>query len=344
MCSGRRSLEWPLYSAILAQKVQRSLASPFLIGGEEVRVTASIGVSLFHGELNEADDYLGRAERALRTAKQEGRNTYRFHTETLDELLRSEVAIGTDLHHALEEEELTVVYQPQIDIVTNQIVGLEALARWSHHRRGQVPPTEFISVAERTNLIVPLGNWVFHQACMQARAWLDEGLLPDVMAVNLSPLQFKDADLVAHVRSALGESGVPAERIELEITENIVMEAMGGYHATLARLRSDGIRFAIDDFGTGYSSLKYLRSFPAHKLKIAQEFLTGVPEDRNDTAIVRATIDLAKDLDLTVIAEGAEKAAQVEFLRALRCDQVQGYYFSRPLSPADATDFLKAHL
>ncbi len=337
-------LQDPAHSAILAQKVLRFLASPFSIGGEEVRVTASIGVSLFHGELNEADDYLDRAKRALRTAKQEGRNTYRFHTETLDELLRSEVAIGTDLHHALEEEELTVVYQPQIDIVTNQIVGLEALARWSHHRRGQVPPTEFISVAERTNLIVPLGNWVFHQACMQARAWLDEGLLPDVMAVNLSPLQFKDADLVAHVRSALGESGVPAERIELEITENIVMEAMGGYHATLARLRSDGIRFAIDDFGTGYSSLKYLRSFPAHKLKIAQEFLTGVPEDRNDTAIVRATIDLAKDMDLTVIAEGAEKAAQVEFLRALRCDQVQGYYFSRPLSPADATAFLKAHL
>ena len=190
---------------------------------------------------------------------------------------------------------------------------------------------------------MPLGNWILHQACAQARKWLDQGLLPDVLAINLSPLQFKDQELVANVRSALGESGVPAERIELEITENVVMESMGGYHATLARLRSDGIRFAIDDFGTGYSSLKYLRSFPAHKLKIAQEFVSGVPEDRNDTAIVRATIDLAKDMEMTVIAEGAETAAQVEFLRALRCDQVQGFYFSRPLTPEDATDFLKAN-
>ena len=331
------------HSAILAQKILRSLSTPFQLDGHKVSVTTSIGISLYHADLDRADDYLERADRALYVAKEEGRNTYRFHTETLDELFRSEVAIGTDLHHALDDEELTIEYQPQIDLRTNRVVGLEALARWKHVRRGQVPPAEFIAVAERTNLIVPLGNWILHQACAQARKWLDQGLLPDVLAINLSPLQFKDQELVANVRSALGESGVPAERIELEITENVVMESMGGYHATLARLRSDGIRFAIDDFGTGYSSLKYLRSFPAHKLKIAQEFVSGVPEDRNDTAIVRATIDLAKDMEMTVIAEGAETAAQVEFLRALRCDQVQGFYFSRPLTPADATDFLKAN-
>ncbi|MGB0554510.1 MAG: putative bifunctional diguanylate cyclase/phosphodiesterase, partial [Alphaproteobacteria bacterium] len=283
------------HSAILAQKILRSMAPPLQLDGHEVSVTTSIGISLYHAELDQADDYLERADRALYVAKEEGRNTYCFHTETLDELFRSEVAIGTDLHHALDDEELTIEYQPQIDLRTNRIVGLEALARWKHVRRGQVPPTEFIAVAERTNLIVPLGNWVLHQACAQARIWLDQGLLPDIMAINLSPLQFKDQELVANVRSALVESGVPAERIELEITESIVMESMGGYHATLARLRSDGVRFAIDDFGTGYSSLKYLRSFPAHKLKIAQEFVSGVPEDRNDTAIVRATIDLAKD-------------------------------------------------
>ena len=163
---------------------------------------------------------------------------------------------------------------------------------------------------------------MLRQACLQARIWLDQGLLPDVMAINLSPLQFKDQQLVADVRGALGESGVPPERIELEITESVVLESMGGYHATLARLRSDGIRFAIDDFGTGYSSLKYLCSFPADKLKVAQEFVSGVPEDRNDTAIVRATIDLAKDMEMTIIAECAETAAQVEFLRALRCNQI----------------------
>ena len=297
-------------------------------------------MSLFHRE----DDYVDRAERALRVAKEEAHNTYHFHAETLDELFCSEVAIGTDLHHALEDEALSVVYQPQIDLATHWIVGLEALARWSHPRRGEVPPSEFISVAERPNQIIPLGDWVLRQACLQAREWLDQGVLPDAMTVNLSPLQFKDQDLVAQVRSALGESGVPAERIELEIIESIVMVSMGGYNATLARVRSDGIRFAIDDFATGYSSPKYLRSFSAHKLKIAQEFLTGVPDDRNDPAIVRATIDLAKDMELTVIAEGAETAAQVEFLRALRCDRLYGYYFSRPLDAAWATDFLKARL
>ena len=157
------------------------------------------------------------------------------------------------------------------------------------------------------------------------------------MAINLSPLQFKDQQLVADVRGALGESGVTPERIELQIMESVVIESMGGYHVTLARLRSDGIRFAIDDCGTGYSSLTYLRSFPADKLKVAQEFVSGVPEERNGTAIVRATIDLAKDMEMTVIAEGVETAAQVEFLRALRCDQVQGYYFSEPLDPDQAT-------
>jgi len=329
------------HSAILAQKILRSLATPFEIEGLELRVTASIGISLSHPDLTQPDDYLDRSGAALSVAKREGRNTYRFHTETLDDLFRTEVAIGTDLHHALDDEELTIQYQPQIDLRTNRVVGLEALARWSHPRRGEVAPTEFIGVAERTNLIVPLGIWVLRQACLQARVWLDQGLLPDVMAINLSPLQFKDEQLVAHIRGALGESGVPPERIELEITESVVMESMGGYHATLARLRSDGIRFAIDDFGTGYSSLKYLRSFPAHKLKVAQEFVSGVPEDRNDTAIVRATIDLAKDMEMTVIAEGAETAAQVEFLRALRCDQVQGYYFSQPLDPDQTTAFLK---
>lgn len=330
------------HSAILAQKILRSLTTPFDIKGGELRVTASIGISLYHAALTKPDDYLERSDAALSVAKREGRNTYRFHTETLDDLFRTEVAIGTDLHHALDDEELTIQYQPQIDLRTNRVVGLEALARWSHHRRGRVAPAEFIGVAERTNLIVPLGIWVLRQACLQARMWLDQGLLPDVMAINLSPLQFKDQQLVADVRGALGESGVPPERIELEITESVVMESMGGYHATLARLRSDGIRFAIDDFGTGYSSLKYLRSFPADKLKVAQEFVSGVPEDRNDTAIVRATIDLAKDMEMTVIAKGAETAAQVEFLRALRCDQVQGYYFSEPLDPDQATAFLKA--
>lgn len=329
------------HAAILAQKFLRSLATPLKIKGLELRVTASIGISLCHAALTKPDDYKERSDAALSVAKREGRNTYRFHTETLDELFRTKIVIGTDLHHALDDEELTIQYQPQIDLRTNRVVGFEALARWSHHQRGRVAPDEFIAVAERTNLIVPLGIWVLRQACLQARVWLDRDLLPDVMAINLSPLQFNDQQLVADVRGALGESGVTPERIELEITESVVIESLGGFQATLARLRSDGIRFAIDDFGTGYSSLKYLRSFPADKLKVAQEFVSGVPEDRNDTAIVRATIDLAKDMEMAVITEGAETAKQVELLRALRCDQAQAYYFSEPLDPDQATAFLK---
>jgi predicted signal transduction protein with EAL and GGDEF domain len=323
------------HSVILAEKILRSLVTLFQLDGHEVSITTSIGISVYHADLDCVDDYLERADRALCVAKEEGRNTYRFHSETLDKLFRSEVAIGTDLRHALDDEELTIEYQPQIDLRTNSVVGLEALARWSHDRRGQVPPAEFIAVAERTNLIVLLGNGVLHQAYAQARKWLDQGLLPDVMAINLSPVQFKDKELVANVRSALGESDLS----ELEITESVVMESMGGYHATLGQLRSDGIRFAIDDFGTGYSSLKHLRNFLAHKLKIAQEFVSDLPEDRNDTA----TIDLAKDMEMTVIAEGVETAAQVECLRARRCDPVQGFYFSRLLTLEDATDFLKTN-
>ena len=183
-----------------------------------------MGISLYHAALTKPDDYLERSDAALSVAKREGRNTYRFHTETLDELFRTEVAIGTDLHHALDDEELTIQYQPQMDLRTNRVVGLEALARWSHHRRGRVAPAEFITVAERTNLIVPLGIWVLRQACLQARVWLDRDLLPDVMAINLSPLQFKGQHLVADVRGVLGESGVPPERIELEITESAVKD------------------------------------------------------------------------------------------------------------------------
>ena len=240
-------------------------------------MTTSVGVALYHPALSSPEDYLDRASGAMRLAKTEGRNTYSFHTETLDELFRSEIATGTDVHHALEDEDLKVYYQPQVELRTNEVVGLEALARWSHPRRRTVEPSEFIPDAERANLIKPLGNWVLQAACHQARIWLDNELLPEILAIILSPLQFKDHKLVARVRRASFESRVPPERIELEITESVVMESMGGYHATLARLRSDGIRFAIDDFGTGYSALKYLRSFPADKLKVAQEFVSGAP-------------------------------------------------------------------
>lgn len=215
------------HSVILAQKILRSLANAFEVAGQEIRVTASIGIALYHPDLPSPEDYVDRACRAMDVAKEEGRNTYRLHTETLDELFRSEVAIGTDLHHALEDEDLEVYFQPQVDLRTNQVVGLEALARWSHPRRGAVEPTEFIPVAERTNLIIPLGNWILQAACRQARIWPDDGLLPETLAINLSPLQFKDQSLVAQVRSALGDYGVPPERIELEITESVVMESMG---------------------------------------------------------------------------------------------------------------------
>ena len=320
----------PTHAATLAQKVLNSLALPFTIDGRDIHTSASIGIVVHAGSIEGPEDMMNRAENALHQAKEEGRNTFRFQTDALDLVARKQVTLSPQLHHALEREEFELHYQPQVDPESDRIVGLEALVRWHHPERGLIYPDEFIGVAEDSGLILPLGEWILDEACRQAHLWFDQGILPGVMAVNLSPLQFKEQSLVEQVLATLSRSGLPAERLELELTESTVMESMRGYHAILGRLSGHGIKLSIDDFGTGYSSLKYLRTFPVYKLKIAQEFIVGLPTDANDVAIVKATIDLAKDLGLKVIAEGVETTQQLDYLRSLDCNQIQGFHYSRP--------------
>jgi diguanylate cyclase (GGDEF)-like protein len=327
----------PTHVATLAQKLLDSLSRPFTVGGHDVHTSASIGIAVHDPGVDDVDTLLDRAAQALLQAQEEGGNTYRFHTAARDATARAQVQLSAELHHAIEREDLVLHYQPQIEIESGRTVGLEALVRWEHRERGLIQPDEFIPVAEASGLIVPLGDWALRQACHQARTWLDDGVLPELMAVNVSALQFKDQSLVEQVMDTLAESGLPAERLEIELTESIVMDSMAGYHAILGRLKGHGVSFAIDDFGTGYSSLKYLRTLPVAKLKIDREFVQGAPGDGNDAAIVRAIVDLGHNLGLTVVAEGVETEAQLAFLQGLGCDQAQGDYFSKPL-PVDEID------
>jgi EAL domain-containing protein (putative c-di-GMP-specific phosphodiesterase class I) len=250
--------------------------------------------------------------------------------------------MSSELREAIASDQLFLHYQPQIEIETGSIIGLEALVRWHHPERGVVAPGEFIPVAEKTGLIVALGRWVLREACRQGREWLDAGAAPILIAVNVSAWQFKIAtELEKDVAASLADSGYPAANLELELTESGLMEASREHRHALLRLRQSGIRFAIDDFGTGYSSLEYLRRYPADRVKIAQEFVRLIVSDPESAAIVKAIIGLSQDLGMVVIAEGVETSEQLELLKAWGCREVQGYYFARPLAAEDVWPLLQ---
>ncbi|MBN8770659.1 MAG: EAL domain-containing protein, partial [Thiobacillus sp.] len=248
------------------------------------------------------------------------------------------------LKQALERKELTLHYQPKLEIRTGSLMGWEALLRWQSAELGMVSPEEFIPVAEHTGLILPIGDWVMREACRQMRAWQDAGLLAGTMAVNLSTRQFRQKDLAEEVSAALRDTGLAASDLELEITESSIMDNLATAATVLTELERLGLRIAVDDFGTGYSSLSYLKSFPIHCLKIDRSFIRDIPGDENDTAIVRTIIALAGSLGLTVVAEGVETDAQLAYLRTNHCDQAQGYLFSRPLPPDDCIRLMRAGL
>jgi diguanylate cyclase (GGDEF)-like protein/PAS domain S-box-containing protein len=323
-------IEQPDGAQKLCRRVIETLAAPFDLDGHEVLVTASVGVALIPLDGSIPGRLLQNADIALYRAKDEGRNTFRFFEAGMDARLQARKALERDLRLALARNELELYYQPKVELDRNQLSGVEGLVRWHHPERGLVPPGEFIGVAEETGLIVALGEWVLRRACVQATSWL--GLQ---MSVNISPVQFKQPDLIDTVRRALADSGLEPERLELEITEGILLQNTEAAMTTLRQLKDLGVRIAMDDFGTGYSSLSYLQKFPFDKIKIDRSFVSALETRTDADAIVRAVVGLGHSLGIETCAEGVETLEQLAFLKHEGCDEVQGYYFGRPMTAAD---------
>jgi len=323
-------------AAGVAEMLLKAFADPFSIRGNDIRTGASIGIDLYSPECTAAETLLSHADVALYRAKSEGRGTYRFFTDAMDRAVRTRVTLGAELRTALSTGQLFLMYQPQVAVESGKIIGLEALVRWRHPERGLIGPNVFIPVAESTGIIVPLGQWVLMTACRQAKAWLDESIAAVRMAVNVSGLQFKTPlELEGNIAAALLETGLPPRLLEIELTETVLMDVSLEHSEALARLRESGVTIAIDDFGTGYSSLGYLRRFPVDRIKIAQEFVKDLTTMPGQAAIAKATIGLAHDLGIAVIAEGVETRDQLEALRGWGCQEIQGYYFAKPLGVED---------
>jgi len=328
-------------AAHMAGKIQEALAQRCLVDGQEFHVTASIGIGMFPNDGEDAETLMRNADIAMHHAKGNGRNRYQFFAQQMNQSAFERLTLENDLRLALEREEFELHYQPKIDIEAGCVSGMEALVRWRHPEQGMVSPAKFIPLAEESGLIVPLGVWILRAACRQAKEWLDAGLPPLRVAVNISPRQFAQPDLPEMVERILAETGLAASLLELEVTEGAVMDRAVESIDMLNRFKEMGVTLSIDDFGTGYSSLSYLKLFPIQYLKIDQSFVRDITADPNDAAIVTAVLAMAEGLKLGVIAEGVETAEQLAFLRRQGCREVQGYYFSRPLPAADFARFVR---
>ena len=320
---------------VIAQKVLRILSDPIDVDGHRLYVTASIGVAVYPDDGLDAETLLKNADGAMYRAKAEGRNTYELATEEMSRAMAERLTLESGLRLAIERSEFELFYQPQIDVSTMKIVGMEALLRWRHPERGIVGPGSFISVAEERGFIVPIGEWALRTACAQARLFRDSGFPSFRVAVNLSARQFREKSLVSDIESALRDSQLDPHCLELEITETVAMENVDLTVKQLSTLRRTGISIAIDDFGMGHSSLSYLKRFPIDALKIDRNFVSDLPERAEDAAIVRSVIELAQGLNLRVVAEGVETKQQLDFLKEQNCKEVQGFYFGFPVPPVE---------
>jgi diguanylate cyclase (GGDEF)-like protein len=324
-----------------ARRLIEQLSAPYLLGKKGCHVTLSIGISVFPSDGTDSQALLKAADVAMYRAKELGRNNYQYYLPSMNVHTVERLELESDLRHALERGEFLLHYQPKVEVASGMITGLEALLRWKHPVRGLVPPMDFIPLAEETGLIVPIGEWVLATACAQNKAWQDQGLTTLGIAVNLSARQFADSMLLPKLTQIIHSSGLAPSSLELEITESVVMSHGESAVAVLDKLKSIGVRIAIDDFGTGYSSLAYLKRFPIDTIKVDRTFICDIPGDSGDMKITRAIIAMAHSLKLKVVAEGVETADQLKFLRAQRCDAVQGYFLYRPLPEDEVADALK---
>ncbi|HZF70261.1 EAL domain-containing protein [Sulfuricurvum sp.] len=327
-------------AAQVAEKILEIIRPTFSIESHELSVTASIGIAIYPVDGTNMELLLKNADSAMYRAKQEGRDTYCFFTEEMQKRSTRNLLLNNALRHAINNNELSLVYQPQFSSANQKIIGAEALLRWNHPEFGAISPMEFIPIAENSGLILSIGEWVLRTAINQAKQWMDEGLEPIIMAVNLSAIQFKSPNLPVVIAEILQDEGLPPEYLELELTESVAMHDPNKAITIMNELHEKGIRMSIDDFGTGYSSLSYLKKFNIYKLKIDQSFVRDINVDPEDKAIVAAIINMAKSLGLLTIAEGVETIAQLEYLREQGCNEIQGYYFSKPL-PKEAFELFR---
>lgn len=318
----------------VAEKLMEMVAPLCHIEQHELLITASIGIAMYPENGGDFETLSKCADVAMYRAKREGRNNFRFFTTEMQVHSSRRLQLENALRRALERGQLSLHYQPQMSLQDGRIIGAEALLRWQHPELGMVSPAEFIPIAEDSGLILPIGEWVLRTATQQLKAWMDQDMEPMVMAVNLSAVQFRHAHLPDRVTQILEEAKLQPQYLELELTEGVAMDDALGAITVMDNLHERGIRMSIDDFGTGYSSLSYLKRFKVYKLKIDQSFVHDITDDPDDRAIVKAIINLASSLGLETIAEGVETKGQLAFLREQGCNEIQGYYFSKPL-PAE---------
>ena len=338
---GAKSVE---NASIVSRRVLEAIKQPFSLEGNDVHLTASIGIAVAPDDGDDADTLFKHAVSAKDFAKKQGKDRYQFYSSEMEAHSRALMQTASDLRTALEKNQFELYYQPQVDAASGRVIGMESLIRWFHPDRGLVSPMEFIPVAEEMGLIVPIGEWVLHQACHRASEWNAAGHKDLKVSVNVSANQFKDPGFKASIVSALLSSSLAPRNLLLEITESMLMGDIDQLADLLREIKSLGVSFSLDDFGTGYSSLSYLKKFPISELKIDRSFLLEVPANNDDNSIVRAIIAMAHSLGQVVVAEGVEEIEQLEFLRQHDCDIIQGYYYSKPLSQPEFSDYLAAQL
>lgn len=330
---------------VVAEKLLHAMSKPIRIKGQDIITTVSIGITLTPDDSTDANTLMKNADLAMYRAKEMGRNTFQFYSDEMNHTILEHLALEKELKEAIAREQFSLVFQPKISLLDQSVTGVETLIRWQHPEKGMITPDRFIPIAEETGLILDIGAWVLEQSCRQISTLMREALLPSTakVAVNLSAKQFSDPRLMQHIQYVLDVSGIPAQCLELEITESTLMDDVEIAIRIMQEIKALGVSIAIDDFGTGYSSLSYIKRFPINVLKVDRSFVMDIPTDENDMAITAAVIAMAHKLSLSVVAEGVETQQQWDFLRDNQCDEGQGYFLSRPLSLAQLHQFLQDH-